>query len=66
VTREEAQQIAAIASTVDGGCSCCIKSVVAQLNHAFPEWEWFYPDDWDAQEKDGVTVKERVSTCLDR
>ena len=43
VTLSEAQAIAAVASTADGYCGCCVRGLQVRLAAAFPEFEWTYP-----------------------
>ena len=38
MTLEEAQTIALIAGTADGGCSTCVSNMLKRLNAAFPEF----------------------------
>jgi hypothetical protein len=40
MTLEEAEKIATIAETADGGCPYCVGSIVEQLGEAFPEFQW--------------------------
>lgn len=44
MTLEEAQKLASIAITVDGGCLVCVHNVVEALNEAFPEFVWEQKD----------------------
>jgi hypothetical protein len=45
MTLEEAEQVARIASTCDGGCSHCIPELVGRLNAAFPAFVFEYRED---------------------
>lgn len=40
MTEAEADKIAAIVVTADGGCSVCVPDLAAQLLRDFPEIEW--------------------------
>jgi hypothetical protein len=62
MTLEEAEKIAKIASTADGGCGQCCTSLADQLNEAFPEYEWV----WDDENYGPIHVKvaEEEQTCV--
>lgn len=40
VTLEEAQTVAGIAATADGGCAICVAELTDRLQGAFPEFTW--------------------------
>ena len=40
MTKDEAQIIAKIAATADGGCSVCVRGIAGYLMHFFPEHDW--------------------------
>lgn len=50
MTREEAEKIAAVIATADGGCGPCVSSLCELMSKAFPAFEWAigeadrYPD----------------------
>ena len=60
MTLEEAQTIARIAGTADGGCATCVGHLMEQLNAAFPQFAWEFvanpeprgeePEDYDEWE----------------
>lgn len=48
MTDEEANGIAAICATADGGCPHCARDLQLQLAARFPEFEWKILDDDDS------------------
>jgi len=60
MTLDEAKKIAVIAAWVDGGCSVCVGSVVAELNEKFPEFVWTFDSDKMCSDE-AVSVTERTS-----
>lgn len=40
MTSEEAVKVARIASMADGGCPCCVESLVEELEKDFPDFKW--------------------------
>ncbi len=44
MTLEDAQKIAAIIETVDGGCPCCVGGAVEDFRDQFPEIVWNYDE----------------------
>ena len=40
MTRDEAKKIATVATTADGGCICCVRSLVLELMEALPDQDW--------------------------
>ena len=40
MTLEEAQEVAAIAVTADGGCGYCARDLLAKLQESFPQFVW--------------------------
>lgn len=57
MTLEDAQKIAMIVATADGGCPCCVDNLVKQLRPAFPDFRWGI--NADADSRDAVTVEAR-------
>lgn len=51
MTLVEAQKVAAIVATADGGCSVCVRDLVEQLNETFKDFTWLYDED-----QEGVSV----------
>lgn len=45
MTLYEAKIIGRIVSSADSGCPSCIRSLLDQLNEAFPEFTWNFDDD---------------------
>lgn len=47
LSAEDAQKLANIALTVDGGCGPCIRAFTHRLNEAFQEYIWIHlePED---------------------
>lgn len=55
MTEREAQQVAAILATADGGCSNCVERLVELMRRRFPGFSWTY----DGIDGDGtIVVKE--------
>lgn len=46
MTLKEAQTIAKIIDTADGGCCVCVRSLCEQMQEAFPMFTWSYPEDY--------------------
>lgn len=57
MTDEEAEKIASIIATADGGCFVCVGELAEQLNEAFPEFVW------TPGERDVVTVTRALETA---
>lgn len=53
---QEAQAIASICGSADGGCTVCVRSLVELLQEFFPEFEWIYDGKTCS---DSVTVMEK-------
>lgn len=45
MTLEEARKIAATISSADGGCFCCVTSLMEFCQDDFPEFIWEYNND---------------------
>lgn len=60
---EEANRIAGIVGTADGGCVHCVGALVRSLNEDFPEFIWEMKDWGEANERIEVTtVEHRMNT----
>lgn len=60
MTLDEAQVVAAIASTADNGCETCVNRLRDQLQDAFPAFIWTYqvnPDPRPEDDEDAFTVE---------
>lgn len=60
MTLDEAKAVGRIASTADGGCSTCVRSLTEMLAAQFPQFTWTYPGErWKDEEGwsyDGIDV----------
>lgn len=70
MTRDEADKLACIAATADGGCPVCAARLCDELNAAFPAFAWLFEDVGDARRDDGwddgfiIYVGEREGAAL--
>ena len=61
MTLEEAQTVAKICASADGGCGVCVEKLVLQLRDKFPEFGWEIDDD-SYGEVVLVTERSRLAT----
>lgn len=45
MTLEEAEKVARVAETADGGCSHCVSGMAEELQEAFPEFIWEFHEE---------------------
>lgn len=70
MTRDEADKLACIAATADGGCPVCAARLCDELNAAFPAFAWLFEEVGDARRDDGwddgfiIYVGERAGGTL--
>lgn len=41
MSEEEAEVVADIISTADGGCIVCVRSLAIQMKERFPQFDWY-------------------------
>lgn len=63
MTMEEAEKLAAIIGTADGGCSTCVEDLARRAAIAFPEFRWtptrgdlVEQPDWSDDPEDRIRV----------
>ena len=42
MTIQEAEKIARIIVTADGGCRVCVQELASEMQEMFPEFEWIF------------------------
>ena len=57
MTLGEAQDLALIIGTADGGCHCCVEALCDKLNKAFPAFRWVNTNKWDDDDDAGLIVE---------
>lgn len=58
MTLEEAKKVAAICSEADGGCSHCAQVLMDKLIEEFPDFHWWWDDEWNT-DIHGINVEEK-------
>ena len=56
MTLEEANKLAGIVGTADGGCEQCVGSLCYLLNESFPEFHWEMKDWYEADMRIEVSI----------